>query len=295
MDLDDSKLFLTGMNKEAIDKNNNDRNTIRGIYLDANAATYPLRVGGNFKVDWDGNLYAKDGFFENGHFEGLVEASEIKGSIILGSDIYGANIHGSAFFGGDYTLYIAETKGSTNTNYYRADTFSDAGAKTYYSRRIDFTGWESNPMYEWQGYISSESAFTSKLDFVKTQDHLDGFLYYKESTTEMFYDGSFKFKKVSDEYNEIFDPDNLEGNYPWRDPSPITLGEFGAIKGSTNGIDTTLCMGVTSYNDTSIVLDSINAIRLSAARAVHLEGNMIYVKEHNKGDEDWHPIYAYFA
>jgi hypothetical protein len=50
--------------------------------------------GRNFKVHWDGTLYAS-----NGHFDGIIESSVIKGGIIKGTLIEGSTVIGSKIIG----------------------------------------------------------------------------------------------------------------------------------------------------------------------------------------------------
>jgi hypothetical protein len=76
-------------------------------------STYPLAIGTNFFVNWDGDIEAIDGYFENGYFEGTLYSKEgqIGGWIIGNSTLASKNkkvildssgtITGATIVGGD--------------------------------------------------------------------------------------------------------------------------------------------------------------------------------------------------
>lgn len=71
------------------------------ITLSADESTYPLSIGNNittsarnFRVDWDGKLYATNGYFSgeinatSGNFTGSISSSKITGTALYGNTIY---------------------------------------------------------------------------------------------------------------------------------------------------------------------------------------------------------------
>lgn len=93
--IDDGIIKLQAQNKIA---NNSGKEYIT---LSANESTYPLSIGNNittsarnFKVDWDGKLYATNGYFSgeinatSGNFTGSIFSSKITGTTLYGNTIY---------------------------------------------------------------------------------------------------------------------------------------------------------------------------------------------------------------
>ena len=71
------------------------------ILIDTTASNYPLRVGSNFYVDWNGDLTANDATFSDGTFYGTIYASDGElGNLAVTGTLTGGSITGSAISGG---------------------------------------------------------------------------------------------------------------------------------------------------------------------------------------------------
>lgn len=68
----------------------NGADTDKYIKIDSSASTYPLRIGAKFRVSWEGSIWAKDGYFVDGHFSGVLESNEghIGGFLITNQGIF---------------------------------------------------------------------------------------------------------------------------------------------------------------------------------------------------------------
>lgn len=118
----------------------NGSDTSKYIKIDSKAPTYPLRIGSKFRVNWDGDIYAKDGYFVDGHFSGVLEsnAGHIGGFLITSSGIFtttdGENANGlmSLYSSGSISLgdgnMILDSTGGLNAGH---DAIRISGAGKY--------------------------------------------------------------------------------------------------------------------------------------------------------------------
>lgn len=67
------------------------------ILLDSTAEQYPLQIGSNFFVSWDGTLNTKNGVFNKGKFNNIeVNSGKFTGTLYAPGTFYGANIKGGS-------------------------------------------------------------------------------------------------------------------------------------------------------------------------------------------------------
>ena len=105
------------------------------ILLDSKASRSPLRIGDNFRVDWDGSVYAYNAYFEGDVESSNVEMSEIGWSDIRSSTIYSGEVRGATFYGPTFHMV---TTSYTHNEYRKVTEFQEAG---YYYRRAGFSSY----------------------------------------------------------------------------------------------------------------------------------------------------------
>lgn len=336
IDLDDSKMYLVTPGSTLI-KNEDGSitlpNSTYGVYLDGQAGynketntlnldAYPLRIGNNFKVSWNGNLSAYDAYLNdieahnatlydvvchnleayNGYFEG-----DISGSRVIGSSVYGSFIYGSAFFGGDYTLYLIENSQESNVSgtgikeeYIPTTVYSEDQKGNYYIQRVDYN------TYMKIG-ITSQESMDSWYELAYSNPNIYGYVCYRviSGTVGSTFKGSFDVYSVPEKWGDPLNIECPEGKdepgfrYPWNSNEKDYYGSFGYVKGATvdtnTGIQTTNNLGIISKGEHSIIFESSNNARIQADNGLYLVSGKKQIMIKEPGDSDPHPIYAYFA
>lgn len=125
----------------------------KSIILNAAATSYPLTIGDYFQVNWDGSLWATNGYFsgtiyaDSGYFSGSIEASSIDGGTITGTSISAAKINGGTISGTEIItdkLFAGTTSGYQYLQYRRSNVTEGwkSTGETYV-----FTNNMGNPYY----------------------------------------------------------------------------------------------------------------------------------------------------